>query len=97
MSAGLVAARSGRITWITDVDPSGASVNIDRGQIEQVMINIVQNAVEAAGPDGTVAVRLRICERRSIVAVDDDGSRRKRCRISSRRSSAPSRTVRASD
>ena len=73
MSAGLVAAEADRITWITDVDPSGASVNIDRGQIEQVMINIVQNAVEAAGPDGTVAVRLRICERRPIVAVDDDG------------------------
>src|SRR5690606_33463426 len=40
-------------------DGPGAHVSIDADQIEQVMINLIKNAVEAAGDDGGVRVRWR--------------------------------------
>ena len=46
---------------------------VDPDQIEQVLINLVRNAVEAAGERGTVEVAWRVEEDRLTVEVVDDG------------------------
>ena len=46
---------------------------VDPDQIEQVLINLIRNAVEAAGERGTVRVAWRVEEDRLIVEVVDDG------------------------
>ncbi len=43
----------------TDLDPSLCTVNVDRGQIEQVITNLVINARDAVGPSGRIAVETR--------------------------------------
>jgi nitrogen fixation/metabolism regulation signal transduction histidine kinase len=71
----LVSARpeAAGITWEWDVAESGSTAWCDRGQIEQALINIVQNAVDAAGPRGTVVIRLRTPGHSPIVTIDDNG------------------------
>jgi nitrogen fixation/metabolism regulation signal transduction histidine kinase len=46
---------------------------VDPDQIEQVLINLIRNAVEAAGERGTVGVAWHVEEDRLIVEVVDDG------------------------
>jgi nitrogen fixation/metabolism regulation signal transduction histidine kinase len=50
-----------------------ARVLLDADQIEQVLINLLRNAVEAAGQDGGVRVRWTAERRRLNVEVEDDG------------------------
>jgi two-component system nitrogen regulation sensor histidine kinase NtrY len=54
---------------------TGSSVHIaiDPDQIEQVFINLMRNAVEAAGEDGGVRVRWRGDGNAVLVEVEDDG------------------------
>ncbi|HZL84928.1 MAG TPA: ATP-binding protein [Candidatus Krumholzibacteria bacterium] len=42
------------------VQPGLPSVAIDPGRIEQVLINLIQNAVDASPPGGVVAIELRL-------------------------------------
>jgi nitrogen fixation/metabolism regulation signal transduction histidine kinase len=46
---------------------------IDPDQIEQVLINVIRNAVEAAGENGGVRVRWRSDEDHLVTEVEDDG------------------------
>jgi nitrogen fixation/metabolism regulation signal transduction histidine kinase len=46
---------------------------IDPDQIEQVLINVIRNAVEAAGERGGVRVRWRSAEDHLLTEVEDDG------------------------
>jgi signal transduction histidine kinase len=48
-------------------------VSIDPDQIEQVFINLMRNAVEAAGEEGGVRVRWRGNGSNVVVEVEDDG------------------------
>jgi two-component system nitrogen regulation sensor histidine kinase NtrY len=48
-------------------------ISIDPDQIEQVFINLMRNAVEAAGEDGGVRVRWRDDGNAVLVEVEDDG------------------------
>jgi len=48
-------------------------VSIDADQIEQVMINLIKNAVEAAGDAGGVRVRWRAADGNLVTEVEDDG------------------------
>lgn len=48
-------------------------VAIDADQIEQVMINLIKNAVEAAGDEGGVRVRWREADGSLVTEVEDDG------------------------
>jgi nitrogen fixation/metabolism regulation signal transduction histidine kinase len=57
-----------RIEWERD-EPS-APVALDRNQIEQVLVNVLKNAMESIGEDGRIALRL---DRDSLV-VRDSGS-----------------------
>jgi signal transduction histidine kinase len=64
-----IAVLHGRVT----VEPGPeAHLAIDADQIEQVLINLIRNAVEAAG-EGGVRVRWRIEEGRLVAEVEDDG------------------------
>ena len=48
-------------------------LEIDSDQIEQVLINLIKNAVEAAGPAGHVRVRWRVEESGLVAEIEDDG------------------------
>ena len=45
------------VAWTWDVDDAQASVALDRGQMAQVFLNVLQNAIEADA--ATIAIRLR--------------------------------------
>lgn len=49
------------------------TLNGDREQIRQLLINLILNGAEAAGPDGTVEVGLQADDRSLSFIVQDDG------------------------
>ena len=48
-------------------------VDVDRGQIEQALLNILKNSVEAIDGEGTVTVRLTASGSRTTLTIDDTG------------------------
>jgi two-component system, NtrC family, nitrogen regulation sensor histidine kinase NtrY len=50
-----------------------AHVSIDADQIEQVLINLIKNAVEAAGDAGSARVRWLEADGQLVTEVEDDG------------------------
>jgi signal transduction histidine kinase len=46
------------IQWTWDVDRQDVTAPMDRALMEQAVINVLQNAVDAAGPGGRIAIRL---------------------------------------
>ena len=49
------------------------AVALDRIQMEQVFVNVVKNALEAIGREGTVTFRLGLRGARPFVTVEDTG------------------------
>jgi signal transduction histidine kinase len=49
-----------RITLAWSAGPALPPVAIDRNQIEQALVNVLQNAMEAIGRDGKIEVELRV-------------------------------------
>ncbi len=67
-------SRSRRIQWTWDVDAAPLPpVLMDRGQMEQVFVNIVKNAMEAIGEDGALTVRLNRSGGRTRLVFEDTG------------------------
>ncbi len=48
-------------------------VNVDLHQMEQVLVNIFKNAIEAIGRDGVVTVRMEPAGSRTVVTIEDSG------------------------
>ncbi len=48
-------------------------VSLDAVQIEQVLVNVIKNAIEAAGPGGHVGVHLAAIDGAPVLWVEDDG------------------------
>ena len=48
-------------------------VDVDRGQIEQALLNILKNAIEAIDGTGTITIRLSSAAGRSTLAIEDTG------------------------
>ncbi|MEZ4314545.1 MAG: protoglobin domain-containing protein [Polyangiaceae bacterium] len=49
--------------------------SLDAGKMEQVILNLVRNAIESTGPagGGTVTIRMRREGKRAVLEVEDDG------------------------
>ena len=61
-----------RIEWHWQVQEELAPVAMDEGQMEQVFVNILRNAVEAIAEDGRITIRLGV-EDRPFAVVEDSG------------------------
>ncbi len=63
------------IVWRWDFEEQFDSVGMDPGQMEQVFINIIKNAMEAMGAmgNGTLTVRTALARGRGCVVVRDTG------------------------
>ena len=46
---------------------------MDRGQMEQALLNIVKNAVEAIDGDGTITLRVTSRSGRTALVIEDSG------------------------
>src|SRR5690606_26084078 len=60
------------IAFAFDVEPV-APVAIDRALMEQALVNILKNAMEAIGTDGTVTIRVARAHGRTRVSIEDTG------------------------
>jgi PAS domain S-box-containing protein len=69
------AARSAGITIAIDSPPQELVVIADGAKLEQVLLNMVQNAVEALAPSntGNIVVRARRQPRNVVIEIEDDG------------------------
>ncbi len=68
-------ARSAGITIAVDAPPQDVAIVADGPKLQQVLLNLVQNAVEALAPSGTgnVVLRVRRQPRSVVIDVEDDG------------------------
>lgn len=62
-----------RVAWRWDVQDDPGVVSMDRGQMEQVLLNVVKNALEAIGEDGTITARFTRRDGRPALVVEDTG------------------------
>ena len=60
------------IEWHWEVAEDLGPVAMDEGQMEQVFVNILKNAVEAIGEDGRITIRLGV-EDRPVAVIEDSG------------------------
>jgi nitrogen fixation/metabolism regulation signal transduction histidine kinase len=66
-----LASRHIEVVW-NESDAVGSSM-LDRNQIEQVLVNVVKNAMEAIGTDGTIVLALRSDRGRRTLEIADSG------------------------
>jgi nitrogen fixation/metabolism regulation signal transduction histidine kinase len=68
--------KASKITWREEIEPDLPRVECDAVQLEQVLLNVVKNAVEAiqsAGESGEIVVRGYRRGRRSLLSIADSG------------------------
>jgi nitrogen fixation/metabolism regulation signal transduction histidine kinase len=61
------------ITWKWELEAPSVWVDIDRGQFEQALVNIVKNAIEAIGGEGVLTIRLTSAAGRTTLTIEDTG------------------------
>lgn len=61
------------IAWSWDIQANPGTVLMDRGQMEQVFVNIFKNAVEAIGEDGEIVVRVGVRAGKRFLTIEDTG------------------------
>jgi PAS domain S-box-containing protein len=68
-------AKGAGIAVTVDGPPQDLVIFADAAKLEQVLLNVIQNAVEALTPSGTgnVAIRIRRHPRDVVIQVEDDG------------------------
>lgn len=59
-----------RVQYVHNVQGSIPALAIDSGRIEQVLINVIQNAVEASPEDGVVEIEQRVGSRQQLHLTD---------------------------
>jgi two-component system nitrogen regulation sensor histidine kinase NtrY len=62
-----------RVDWRWDVQAPCGLVPMDVVQMEQVFVNVVKNALEAIGGDGTITVRVARRDTGAFVTIEDTG------------------------
>lgn len=65
--------RERNIAWIWDAPEPLPPVPLDRAQMEQALVNVCKNALEAVGQDGAITVRLGRNNGRASLVVEDTG------------------------
>jgi two-component system sensor kinase FixL len=73
---GLVGAREKGVSWSIEIEPDIDNVLADRVQIQQVMVNLMRNAIEAMDdtPVKQLAVRARLLDHEHVeISVADTG------------------------
>ncbi len=58
------------IRWIWGLSDDPFVVNVDSQQMEQVLLNVIRNSIEAIGTDGTITVRTSITRGRMLSIID---------------------------
>ena len=67
-------AAPSRVTWRRESPARIGVVAMDPAQMEQVLINVLKNALEAAGDNGAITVRLdRDGDGRGVIEIEDSG------------------------
>lgn len=66
-------ADAARIVWRWELDHSSVWVPMDRAQMQQALLNVVKNAVEAIGGEGTITLRVTSRPGGTAVVVEDSG------------------------
>jgi signal transduction histidine kinase len=61
------------IRWTRSLEGEPVVVDVDRAQLEQAVVNVLGNAVEAAGPTGAITVRVSHEDGRPLLVVEDSG------------------------
>jgi two-component system, NtrC family, nitrogen regulation sensor histidine kinase NtrY len=61
-----------RVHWEID-NNLDMTVPVDRSQMEQVFVNVIKNAIEAIGEEGTLTIRAGRQQRRLFVSIEDTG------------------------
>jgi PAS domain S-box-containing protein len=69
------AAEAGHTKVALDFPVTDLEIEVDGAKVEQVLLNLLNNAVEATGPvgGGAVVMRVRRQPRRALIEVEDDG------------------------
>jgi len=62
-----------RIAWHSRIEAGLRPVRVDRGQMEQALVNIVRNAIEAIREDGEIVVSLGMDQGVLTLRVEDSG------------------------
>jgi signal transduction histidine kinase len=65
--------RRSHVAVAFDLDPADPVVIADRFQIEQVLLNLVLNAIQAMGSGGVLTLRSRVAEEVIAIEVSDTG------------------------
>jgi nitrogen fixation/metabolism regulation signal transduction histidine kinase len=63
-----------RIAWCWKIDEEIPPILIDRSQMEQVLVNVIKNAMEAIGCDGTITIRTGNGGKKYFLRIEDTGS-----------------------
>ena len=71
-----MAGKLRRVELVLTLGTEPLMVTVNRTRIEQILVNLVTNAVDAIGVDGTVTVEVRASDdgKRAVVEVRDTGS-----------------------
>jgi two-component system nitrogen regulation sensor histidine kinase NtrY len=62
------------ISWVSECEKNLPLIEFDREQIEQALINIVKNAIEAIGENGELEIRARVPNKKIRLEILDNGS-----------------------
>jgi two-component system nitrogen regulation sensor histidine kinase NtrY len=62
------------VTWRWEIDRPSVRVDVDRGQMEQALLNVLKNAVEAIEGEGTITLRVKSAPGPATLSVEDTGA-----------------------
>ena len=63
-----------QISWRWEITEEIPPIPLDRSQIEQVLVNVMKNAMEAIGTDGTITIRTSNGKKKHCLIIEDTGS-----------------------